>query len=156
MGNTLKGQTMRRLLAPVFTLTFAAQSALACVLPPPMMGAVFVQESVKGGEWRFLEIGGLTLPDQPLMLTLGADGQFRARGWCNDLVGPYQGDPVMLDLDPVVEPVAHCEADIESFDNQMQALLQNVTLYSLSQDGQTLYLTTADSQQIRLERLSES
>jgi hypothetical protein len=31
-----------------------------------------------------------------------------------------------------------------------------VTLYSLSQDGQTLYLTTADSQQIRLERLSES
>ncbi|GHC54835.1 META domain-containing protein [Neogemmobacter tilapiae] len=147
---------MRRLLAPVFTLTFTAQATLACVLPPPMIGAVFVDPAAKGGEWRFLEIGSLPLPEQPLMLTLNEDGQFRARGWCNDLTGPYQGDPVMLDLDPVVEPVAHCDAELEDFDNQMQALLQNVTLYSLSNEGQTLHLTTADSQQITLERLTDS
>ena len=147
---------MRRFLVSVFTLTFTTQTALACVLPPPIMGAVFVNPDVRGGEWRFLEIGGLTLPEQPLLLTLDDDGQFRARGWCNDLVGAYEGDPLVLNLDPAVEPVAHCDADIEAFDNQMQNLLQDVTLYSLSADGQTLYLTTADSQQIRLERLTKS
>lgn len=146
---------MRRLLATALTLTLAAQSAPACVLPPPIIGAVFVQEAVKGGEWRFVEIGALAMPEQPLFLSLASDGAMRATGLCNDMTGPYKGDAALLTLEPVLEAVAFCDPEIEDFDTRMQAYLRDVTLYSPSDDGQRLYLTTADSQQITLERRTD-
>ncbi|MGL5010927.1 MAG: META domain-containing protein [Paracoccaceae bacterium] len=126
---------------------------LALLLLPHLAHADIVQPDIAdlfgsplaGTAWQFTEINDLRRPmATPMFLTFQTNGSATGNTGCNAFHANYEGPNGGLTFGPIYISRNTCSEALTSLQDYTLDTLQQVTDFTLSDDGQTLTLTTPD------------